>query len=339
MLLFRIINLLTYKTKIMKNNIIQDYGKTVTSELYTNALQGHQYIPQADQCIRNLIKGYCNENSDICPRILDLGCGPGRLTFSIAENNCHIIGLDISESFISHANETYWKNEIRKGTVEFQQRNFAEYGLKGNDNHQTLDIIFMQGVMHHIHGEDRSMFLHRIFEYLKPGGILIIGDEFIKDYESKEERILNVAKFYLHIIDEARKGGFDELAEEEAKNLIDDCFSGTKYAGHASQYVFDQIIYPYAKKINEMFFTHGSVAGLNFEANNQIRNMFDYIKRKTENLTESSTDENFNRGDYKVSTNVFAEELSLYGFKLKDKYEIGPVKQLGGMGVLVFTKQ
>lgn len=321
----------------MSNNIIQDYGQTVTSELYLNALQGHQYIPQSDQCIRNLIKEYCKKNSDICPKILDLGCGPGRLTFSIAENNCHVIGLDISESFISHANEIYWKNEIRKGTVEFQQRNFAGYGLKGDDNHKTLDIVFMQGVMHHIHGEDRSKFLNRIHEYLKPDGILIIGDEFIADYESDDERILNVAKFYLHIVDEARKGGFNELAEEEAKNLIDDCFSGTKFAGLATEKTLETV-YQYAKSINEQFYSHGSVAGLNFEANNQIHNMFNYIKLTVEHLT-SSASKNFNRGDYKVSINVFAEELSLYHFKLEEKYEIGPVKQLGGMGVLVFTKQ
>lgn len=321
----------------MENKVIQDYGKTVTPEVYLSALQGHPYIPQSDQCIRNLIKEYCQKNNSIYPKILDLGCGPGRLTFSITENNCHVIGLDISENFINYANERYWNSEIRKGTIEFQQRNFAEYGLKSNDNHQTLDIVFMQGVMHHIHGEDRTMFLNRIHEYLKPDGILIIGDEFIADYESNDERILNVAKFYLHIIDEARKGGFYELAEEEAKNLIDDCFSGTKFAGLATEKTFETV-YQYAKSINEQFYSHGSVAGLNFEANNQIRNMFNYIKLTVEHLTGSAS-ENFNRGDYKVSINVFAEELSLYGFKLKEKYEIGPVKQLGGMGVLVFTKQ
>jgi SAM-dependent methyltransferase len=322
----------------MENNIIQDYGKTVTPELYINALQGHQYIPQSDQCILNVIKTYrenvwSKEKTEPL-HIIDAGCGPGRLTHKIGEMGPEYFtyGLDISEPFIAFAK----KNNPYGNQGYFLCEDFSNPPT--NSFVPSAEIILMQGVMHHVHGEDRAKFLQRSFKLLKPDGILIIGDKFIKDYESKEERILNVAKFYLHIIDEARKGGFDELAEEEAKNLIDDCFSGTKYAGHASQYVFDQIIYPYAKKINEMFYTHGSVAGLNFEANNQIRNMFNYIKRNTEHLTESSADENFNRGDYKVSTNVFAEELSLYGFKLKEKYEIGPVKQLGGMGVLVFIK-
>lgn len=323
----------------MENKVIQDYGKTVTPEVYLSALQGHPYIPQSDQCIRNLIKEYCQKNNSIYPKILDLGCGPGRLTFSITENNCHVIGLDISESFINFAKAQYRASSDKNILVgaSFEQMDFTKDEYRNKSYFKDFDIILMQGVMHHIHDEDRAKFLKRCFDLLKPDGILIIGDEFIADYESNDERILNVAKFYLHIIDEARKGGFYELAEEEAKNLIDDCFAGTKFAGLATEKTFETV-YQYAKSINEQFYSHGSVAGLNFEANNQIRNMFNYIKLTVEHLTGSAS-ENFNRGDYKVSINVFAEELSLYGFKLKEKYEIGPVKQLGGMGVLVFTKQ
>lgn len=321
----------------MKNKIIQDYGKTITPELYINALQGHPYIPQADQCILNVVKKHFYPNSEV--RIIDLGCGPGRLTWRLAQStNGGVMGLDISPDFIDYAKRTPINQLSRiEGWVRFNCIDFAKDFQNENSKwidvrYGLIDCIIMQGVMHHIHGEDRAKFLQRSFDLLKPGGVLIIGDEFIKDYESEDERIMHVAKFYLHIIDEANKGGFDELAEEEAKNLIDDCFSGTKYAGYASQHVFHSIIYPYAKSINEMFYTRGSVGGLNFEANNQICKMFEHIKRRTEHLTEASSEQNFNRGDYKVSINVFAEELSLYGFNLKEKYEIGPVQQLGGMG-------
>lgn len=320
------------------NQIIKDYGKTVTPELYINALQGHQYISQADQCMENIAEKYRKNDklSTLC-KILDLGCGPGRLTYRFLEKNTHVVGIDISESFISYARQNHPAGKQDLGSLEFRLSDFTSDGTLFNED-GTYNIIVMQGVMHHIHGEDRTQFFKRSFDLLKPDGIMIIGDEFIKDYETEDERILNVAKFHLHIIDEANKGGFYRLAEEEAKNLIDDCFSGTKYAGHASQYVFDQVIYPYAQEINQSFYTYGATGGLNFEANNQIRNMFDYIKRKIEHLIESPIEENFNRGDHKVSINIFAEEASLYGFKLQEKYEIGPVKQLGGMGVLVFNK-
>jgi 2-polyprenyl-3-methyl-5-hydroxy-6-metoxy-1,4-benzoquinol methylase len=321
----------------MKNQIIQDYGKTVTPERYMNALQGHQYIPQSDQCILNVIRKYresvWGKEKTEPLHIIDVGCGPGRLTHKIGKMGpgYFTYGLDISESFIKFAKD----NKPFGNQGHFLCENFANPPI--NSFLPTGEIILMQGVMHHIHDEDRVKFLQRSFDLLKPNGILIIGDEFIADYESEKERVLNVAKFYLHIIDEARKGGFDELAEEEAKNLIDDCFSGTKFAGHATEKTFEYI-YQYAKTMNEMFYGYYSVDELNRNVYNQIRNMFSYIKLSVEHIVGSST-ENFNRGDYKVSPNVFTEELSLYGFVLEEKYEIGPVKQLGGMGVLVFMKR
>lgn len=320
----------------MQNHIIQDYGATITPERYMNALQGHQYILQSDQCILNIIKEYrknvWGESKTEPIHIIDIGCGPGRLTHKIGKMGPEYFtyGLDISESFIAFAK----KNNPHGNQGYFLCEDFSNPPT--NSFVPSAEIILMQEVMHHVHDADRAVFFKRAFDLLKKNGILIIGNEFIKDYESEDERIMNVAKFYLHIIDEARKGGFGEFAEEKAKNLIDDCFSGTKYAGYATKKTFEHI-YQYAHMINEMFYSHGSVAGLNFEANNQIRNMFEYIKRSVENLTQSSAD-NFNRGDYKVSINVFAGEAALYGFKLQNKYEIGPVKYLGGMGVLVFSK-
>ncbi|MFN4181553.1 MAG: class I SAM-dependent methyltransferase [Candidatus Paceibacteria bacterium] len=263
--------------------------------------------------------------------IIDAGCGPGRLAHKIGKIGPEYFtyGLDISESFIEFAK----KNNPYGNQGYFLCEDFSNPPTSSFV--PSAEIILMQGVMHHVHGEDREKFLKRSFDLLKPDGILIIGDEFIKDYETEEERILSVAKFYLHIIDEARKGGFDELAEEEAKNLIDDCLSGTKYAGYATEGTFN-CIYDYAKMVNNLFYDSGTKS-LDF-ADNKVYDMLEEIKGSVEHLTGSS-DENFNRGDYKVSVNVFGEELSFYGFKLKEKYEIGPVKQLGGMGVLVFTKQ
>lgn len=316
-----------------KNEIIQDYGTTVSPQVYIDALQGHQYIPQSDQCILNVIKQYRKSvwADKMEPlHIIDAGCGPGRLSHRIGKMGPEyfVYGLDISESFIVFAKE----NKPFGNQGYFLCEDFSN--PPANSFVPSAEIILMQGVMHHVYGDDRSKFLRRCFDLLKSDGILIIGDEFIKPYEDEEERTLNVAKFYLHIIDEARNGGFNELAKEEAKNLIDDCFSGTAYAGYATEETFE-IIYKKAKELNALFYSHGG--RLNFNANNDMRNMFGYIKASTEHLIESST-QSFNRGDYKVSTNVFSEEASLHGLKLNEIYKIGPVDYLGGMGVLVFTK-
>lgn len=326
----------------MSVTVIQDYGTTVSPELYMSTLQGHQYIPQADQCIKNIIKKFCNEKpSGYRSTILDVGCGPGRLTANLGNPNSYKIGLDISQRFIEYAQKvTTDNNHGVDPFLSFQCDDFAtgrEIFAHNGKTISEVDTILMQGVMHHIHGEDRNRFLEKCYALLEPDGILIIGDEFIKDYENEERRIINVAKFYLHVIGEAKKGGFDELAEEEAKNLIDDCFSGTRYAGLVTNNTLE-CIYRIALSINTLFYNYGSVAGLNFEADNQIRNMFDCIKKSVQELAEKNVT-SASRGDYKTSINKFTEEINAYGFMTKEFVrKIGPVDELGGMAVLTFEK-
>jgi len=214
------------------NKIIQDYGKTVPPELYIKALQGHQYIPQSDQCIKNLIYEYISKSSRN-RIILDVGCGPGRLTSDIAlQNKAKVTGIDISESFVEYARVKLSSLDLK---VQLKLHYFCrDFGLESFPGYSMgmADVVLMQGVMHHMHGSDRPKILQSCHDALNSLGILIVGDEFIRNYVNEKQRRYNAGLFYLHIIGEAVKGGFDELAEEEAKNLIDDYFSGTQYAGH-----------------------------------------------------------------------------------------------------------
>ncbi len=320
----------------MKSQFIKDYGTTVTPEIYINALQGHQYIPQADKCIGDIVSRKLNISlPEDKFSLLDVGCGPNRLTSQFAAIvGSGVVGIDISESFIRFSNENLpclKPGNMRSNPTFFQIdfSNTKELGILKES--RPFDVIIMHGVMHHIHGSDRISFIQNAYDYLYSTGTLIIGDEFIADYDSDQTRKDNIAKFYCHIIDEARKGGFNKLAEEEAKNLIDDYFSGTEYAGYGGSKVFE-CIYEFSQKINTEFYTRGIFG----EFTKLIDLMEKNIIRLIEHLEPNTT--SFNRGDYKTSINKFASEVSEYGFTLSETYRIGPVDQLGGMGVLVFKK-
>ncbi len=340
----------------MPSEIIKDYGKTVSSDTYINTLQGHQYIPQADQCILNIIQKKAEQNKSKNFSVLDVGCGPARLTYKVAhlpiQNNSlfdiSVTGIDFSTSFIEEEKEValdatkVFNTKHGYGTrhVSFICADFGtgiDNWYKNGYVHEfpkNQNVVFMQGVMHHIHGNNRSVWLKKCHELLKPDGILIIGDEFIRNYEDEEQRKIFVAQFYCHVIHEALKGGFTELAKEEAKNLIDDAFSGTNYAGLATDETIKHI-FSYCGLINQMFYTDGI---LRSEGYNQTQNLLRGIRESINNMTNDDPQKNFNRGDLKISIPKFIPEVTKHGFVLTERYEIGPVQQLGGMGVLVFRK-
>ncbi|MCF7831455.1 MAG: class I SAM-dependent methyltransferase [Candidatus Pacebacteria bacterium] len=321
-------------------------------QAYINALQGHQYIPQADQIIMNIIE---EKGGRAFTRfsVLDVGCGPARLTYRVAHlpiknkslvEGIHITGVDISPSLIENCDKVVLniekvfnaKNGDGQRNVNLMCSDFATgrdtwfdsdhiFTFPGNQ-----DVILIQRVMHHIFGGDRTKFFQKSSELLRKDGILIIGDEFVRQYASEEERKLRVANFSLHIIAEAIKGGFSELAYREALKLGDDVFNTEIDAGFAHEEILEYI-YDFATKANDTLYKIGSLWGSDI-----AKPLMEKLQQYCNSISEA---ESPTRDSYRISIPVFIKEAKYYGFKLSETYKIGPVDQLGGMGVLVFQKR
>ncbi len=324
------------------SEIIKDYGKTVDPSLYIRALQGHQYIPQADQCIRDRIHEYGASSELAHIGILDVGCGPGRLTFSFAHRNATVLGIDHSDSFIQYAHQQLLvRDQMLAGSVDFQKMDFTRDPLPKFEGPVESDgkwnVLVAQGVLHHIHGDERVLFFNHCSEALRKGGILVVGDEFIADYENEEMRRLRAAAFYFHIIAEAMCGGFRDLAREEAKNLIDDVLSGEKGCGYADEALLNHI-----ERASHSFNYDNLMPVFSIKHPAPIKKRLvkciQIIRERAEKLADIAGSMNFNRGDYKVSIDVFKDEVKAYGFKVQRICTMGPMRDIGGMGVLVFEK-
>jgi len=108
-------------------------------------------------------------------KVLDAGCGPGRLTLPIAGivgPQGEVTAIDIQEGMLSQAQE-----RARKATITNVR--FLRAGLgEGRLEHNTYDRAVMVTVLGEI--PDREAALRELFEVLKPGGILLI-EETIRD--------------------------------------------------------------------------------------------------------------------------------------------------------------
>ena len=109
--------------------------------------------------IKNLIEPNSN--------VIDVGCGTGRFSFSIAEKVHRVIGVDLSSKNITTANKTLQKNPNNK--ISFLHTSLAK--LISQNHH--YDYAVMTYVIHEVNPEDRIALLN---EMKKIADKIIIGD-------------------------------------------------------------------------------------------------------------------------------------------------------------------
>lgn len=96
-------------------------------------------------------------------KILDLGCGNGRLLLSLP-TDCEYYGIDFSEGLIEEARKLHpgKKFELIDMTSDEFWTHIDEY-----------DAIFAIASLHHLEGKYHKALLNKCFESLKPGGYFV----------------------------------------------------------------------------------------------------------------------------------------------------------------------
>jgi len=102
-------------------------------------------------------------------RILDVGCGYGRITLPILSKfpGAEILGLDTSDNFVKLYKETTKQKAIR-GTLENIPQDIGEF-----------DYILCVTVLMYVSEQQVIPTLNRLVKYLKPGGKLILIEPLI----------------------------------------------------------------------------------------------------------------------------------------------------------------
>lgn len=313
--------------------MINDYAKVIDANDYTQGLAEHPDIPQADAGIARIIRDKLQNTRTREFRVLDLGCGPGRITKSIADELVlfahandillSVVGLDISEGFISFARANKSGQVISYVHADFLAHSFKE----------KYDVILMQGLFHHVPLDDRKRWVKKCRDILSDDGIVIIGDEFVPDYFSNEDRVLKVAGLYAYVIAYALQNGHKSLAEIESMNMVDDVCAGMSGAGHS-----DEELIKFIQDISTKVYACAYEQGIQSKTcDDLLRVLVERIQRDAAQIATTDTHDH-NRGDYKISVKKQEEEFATIDLKLERQLIYGPVKWLGGMGVLIFKK-
>ena len=110
-------------------------------------------------------------------RILDAGCGPGRVGGRLAELGHHVVGVDLDPVLIAAAEEDH------PGPT-WLVADLAVLDLPSIGVEEGFDVVISAGnVMAFLAPETRQPVLARLAAHLRPGGRLVIGFGAGRDYE------------------------------------------------------------------------------------------------------------------------------------------------------------
>ncbi|HEX9252937.1 MAG TPA: class I SAM-dependent methyltransferase [Ignavibacteriaceae bacterium] len=118
--------------------------------------------PNQDRMFRE-IKNVIKPDSTI----IDVGCGTGRFSFSVADKVQKVVAIDLSKKNIDKANKTLSKNSNPK--ISFIHSNLSEL-VKIN---QHFDYAVMTYVIHEVNPEERVALLKEMSQIADQ---IIIGD-------------------------------------------------------------------------------------------------------------------------------------------------------------------
>lgn len=116
--------------------------------------------------IKKQIKDNFGEEIDN-KKVLDYGCGVGRLLIPIAQQAREATGVDISEKMIQEAEKNIHEKKI-KNTA------FIQASEKSTNIHKKYDLIHSYIVFQHIPWNKGRRIIHELTSSLSPGGIIAL---------------------------------------------------------------------------------------------------------------------------------------------------------------------
>ncbi|MFB0562022.1 MAG: class I SAM-dependent methyltransferase [Candidatus Lokiarchaeia archaeon] len=124
--------------------------------------------------------------------VLDLGVGTGAVSFKLAPKVKKVYARDISEKMLQVAKEKALKLNIEN--VDFGYGSFSEPNCS-----EKVDLIVSNLAFHHLYDEEKREAIKAWYNFLKPGGRVILGDhmwffDHKKDPEKKEKLIREIVE-------------------------------------------------------------------------------------------------------------------------------------------------
>jgi 2-polyprenyl-3-methyl-5-hydroxy-6-metoxy-1,4-benzoquinol methylase len=170
--------------------------KNLTEDAKTDFfLSGNEYI---NKVLYNIQKHI--DSSFIPKKVLDFGCGVGRLVIPLAKASEHVFGVDISNSMLLEAKKNCEVANVENVTFLISDDNLNQLDQKFNLIHSFI-------VFQHIPVHRGELIFRNLFRFLEDGGIFVLHFTFDEPRSRRSVSwIKNYVPFVANITNLLRRG-------------------------------------------------------------------------------------------------------------------------------------
>ncbi len=124
------------------------------------------------------------EASDVRPGddVLDLGCGTGQISLPLAVRGARVVAVDVSPEMTRRLRE----EASRRGVCGVDVVTLPIEAL--DLPRQSADLVVTSYALHHLRDGDKARVVARAFEWLRPGGRLVVADMMFGRGASRQDR-------------------------------------------------------------------------------------------------------------------------------------------------------
>jgi SAM-dependent methyltransferase len=119
---------------------------------------------------------------------VDLGCGSGQVTIPLAGISSSVLAVDVSALSIARL-------EAKAADAGITNIQALTHPIEALDlPARSVDLVVSNYALHHLRDADKAQLMRRAYEWLRPGGCLVIGDMMFGRGAASEDRAIIASK-------------------------------------------------------------------------------------------------------------------------------------------------
>ena len=144
-------------------------------------------------------------------QVVDLGCGTGQLSLPLAERGARVLAVDVSSGMVERLEEKARGMSIY---VDGLTAPIETLSLPSG----SVDLIVTSYALHHLRDTDKDRLVASAFQWLRPGGTLIVADMMFGRGGSSQDRAIIKSK--VSALAKRGAGGWWRIAKNSYRYLV-----------------------------------------------------------------------------------------------------------------------